>query len=149
MSGSLAHSPADVVRYLLINESQGTLPSDDDDWPVFADGEPDSPDSVITVYNIPGRQHGRVMYSGERQEHHGVEVRIRDPDSQDGYAKARAIAVALDESVRLSSVTIGASVYLVYSVSRLGDVIALGKEVPSSKRNLFTINAIVALRQTT
>lgn len=149
MSGSLTDSPADIIRTLLINKGLGTALADDDDWPIFADGEPDTPDSVITVYNTVGRQGGRVMPGGERQEHHGVQVRVRDPDSQGGYAKARAIAVAFDESVRLNSVTIGASVYLVHSVSRVGDVFALGKETPTSKRNLFTINAIVALRQTT
>ncbi len=149
MSGSLAHSPADIVRYLLIDKSLGTLPSDGGSWPIFADGEPDAPDSVITVYNMAGRLGGRTQVDGEQQEHPGIQIRIRDPDSRGGGTKARAIAIALDESIRLDNVTIGDNVYKVYAISRIGSVLSLGKEVPSSKRNLFTINAVVALRQTT
>ena len=61
MSGSLAHLPEDIVRYLLIDLSVGTLPSDVDDWPIYATQEPDKPDNVITVYGTEGNKHGRCI----------------------------------------------------------------------------------------
>lgn len=148
MSGSLTHSPADIIRNLLVNLGLGTTPSAAGSWPVYAEREPDAPDSVITVYNTAGRKDGRVQVGGEVQEHHGFQVRIRAANPVTGYTKAQAIAIALDETVYQDTVTISAATYLVHAVSRVGSVLALGKETPTSKRNLFTINAVAALRQT-
>lgn len=149
MTGSLTHSPADVVRQLLIDLGHGTIPSGGGSWPVFVSQEPNSPDSVITVYDTTERQDGRTMVDGERQEHEGIQVRIRDPDHAGGYTKAHAIAIALDTFASPTSVTIGSSVYQLWAATRVSGPIALGKETPNSKRNLFTINATVTLRQTT
>lgn len=126
----------------------GTDPASNGPWPVYAAGEPDKPDSAITVYDTVGRQEGRTHVDGEAQEHHGVQVRVRSAAHTAGYAKARAVAVALDEDVLMNSVHIGAASYRVWAVARTGDVLSLGKESPDSKRSLFTINALVSLRQT-
>lgn len=163
MAGLLQHSPADVVRRMLIDLSLGTDPDARPvgAWPVYASGEPGAgkpvgtastaktgvPDSIITVYDTLGRQNGRIQFSGEIQEHHGFQVRVRAAGHSAGYAKARAIADGLDKSVYLRTVAIGASRYLVYAVTRTGDVLALGKE-PTSGRRIFTINALVTVRQT-
>lgn len=153
MSGSLSHSPADVVRKLLIDLGFGTDPDDSDDWPIYIAREPNAPDSVITIYNTAGVKEGRVMIGGEIQEHHGIQIRLRDNDHQNGFIKARELAVALDESVALNSVSLddivgtGTSVYKVYAISRTSGPLAAGRE-PSSERNIFTINATVALLQT-
>ena len=155
MSGALAHSPADVVRNLLVDLGLGTTPSDAGSWPVYAAQEPNTPDSVITIYDTAGRKNGRTQVDGEVQEHHGIQIRVRDANHQDGYAKARAIAVALDEQVAAQGVVVddivgtGQTTYVVWNVSRTTDVLSLGKETPTSKRNLFTINAVAALRQLT
>lgn len=147
MSGTLTHSPADVLRHLLVELGQGVLPSVGGDWPIYVGAEPNTPDSVVTLYDTAGRDDGRVMSDGERQEHHGVQIRLRDPDHQSGYLKARAVALALDQDIAQSEQTIAGTTYTVHAVSRTTDVISLGKEVPKSKRNLFTINVVVALRQ--
>lgn len=149
MSGSLIHSPSQIISQLLIDLALGTAPADAGSWPVHFSGEPNSPDNVITVYDAAGVSDGRTQVDGQMQEHHGIQVRIRSTNHGTGFTKARAIAVALDESVLLNSVAISGSVYLVYAVSRTGDVIALGKNHPIGDFNLFTINAVVALRQTT
>lgn len=144
MSGTLVHSPADIIRRLLIQKSLGAAPPSTS-WPIYATNEPDSPDNVVTVYDTDGVGHGRTGPDRERQEHHGIQIRIRSTTPDGGYAKARAIAVACDSAISYDTVVIGAQTYQVQVVTRTGDVIPLGKEVAASKRSLFTINAIVAL----
>lgn len=145
MSGSLTHSPAEIIRQLLIDLGVGTASGS---WPVKFATEPDNPDNVITVYNAAGRSSGRVQNGGERQEHHGFQVRVRSTSESVGYVKARVIAVALDENVLLTTVTVDSSTYRIQSISRTGDVISLGKNHPTTNLNLFTINALASLRQT-
>lgn len=145
MSGILTHSPAEIIRQLLIDLSLATA---SEDWPVNFGGEADPPpDNVITVYNSAGILQGSLQPSGEQQDRHGFQVRVRGGKESVGYTKARAIAVALDEDVKLTAVTVSSTVYIIYSISREGNVISLGKNHPDSNLNLFTINATVALRQ--
>lgn len=147
MPGTLDYSPADIVRWLMVNKGLGTDPADSDPWPVFAADEPDSPDAVITVYDTVGRLGGRTQTNGEQQEHHGLQVRIRAGDHVTGWKKARAIATSFDQLVYRNTVTVGSKSYLVHSISRAGDVLSLGKETPTSRRKLFTINVLVSVRE--
>jgi len=135
------------MRYLLIDLGLGTLPTDDDDWPITVTSEVEDPDNAITLFDTSGIKHGRV-FNGEIQEHEGFQVRIRATDHAVGHAKANDIKEALDKSVLNESVAIGSNTYIVYSVSRRSGVFYLGQDVSSSKRVIFTINAIVSLRQT-
>lgn len=147
MPGLLLHSPADVVRQLLVDLGLGIDYADDrTDWALFASGEPDLPDNCITVYDTTGLDEGREMVSGERQEHHGLQIRVRSKTQAVGFAKARDISVALDEDVYQETVAVDGDSYLVWAVRRTGDPLFLGKDAPNSKRNLFTINATVSLR---
>lgn len=154
MSGSLNHSPAHIIRDLLVTLGLGTDPDDDGSWPIFVSREPNTPDSVITLYNAASKSQGRRMVNGITVEHYGIQVRVRDASPTGGWVKANALAVALDQTIALDDVTVedtdgtGSSTYKVYTVSRVGGILSLGKETPTSKRNLFTINALVALRQT-
>ena len=155
MSGSLVHSPAYIIQKLLVNFGLGTAPAVAGVWPIYVSQEPDKPDSVITVYDTPGRQQGRLQTSGQWQELYGIQVRIRDAHHQDGYKKANAIATALDESIYQNTVTLEdnvgttTSTYTVHSVSRAGGINSLGKDVARTKRSLFTVNALVSLKQVT
>lgn len=164
MSSLLNDSPADVIRWLLVQLGQGiiTLPSGliiasglvtdpslspMQAWPCYATDEPDSPDSVITVYDTQGRDDGRSMIDGERYEHHGFQIRVRAPTHRIGQLKAQQIKVVLDQAVVHRTVTFNdqngtSRSYDVPCVSRTSDVIPLGKDTPSTKRRLFTINAV-------
>lgn len=153
--GPLDHSPADIIRKMLVNLGLGVTPSysaagkyNGSPWPVFAGGEPDTPDSAITVYDTAGVDHGRLMVTGERPEHHGILIRVRSAAHTAGYAKARAIAVALDTDVSFEAATIGSTTYIVWAVTRTTDVLDIGKET-NTNRDLFTVNAIVSLRKDT
>ncbi len=152
MSVALAHSPADVVARLLVALGAGSDPEDTDSdtgrpvgaWPVSVAGEADSPDNVITCYDTAARSDGRSMIDGEQWEHHGILIRVRAKDHPTGQAKARAVRKTLDEGVLDYTITIGGSSYLVHSFSGTS-IMTLGKEVPSSKRSLFTINCLVTI----
>ncbi len=87
------------------------------------------------------------MIDGETQEHYGFQVRVRDPDHPSGWTKANAIAVVIDEDVANDGVTIDSNTYTVYAITRVSGVFSIGKMTPTSKLNIFTLNAIVALRQ--
>lgn len=146
MPGSLTHSPADIVRRLLIALGVGVDPPSSP-WPIYASGEPSLPDNVITVFGTTGRQHGRTATDGEMQEHHGIQVRIRAATYPVGYTKARTIATALDTMYQdVITVPSTTNSYLIHAILRTSDVIELGKETPSSKREIFTVNALVSVR---
>lgn len=148
MSGSLAHSPADVVRRLVIGLGHGTAPAiPPGAWPVYIGTEPSAPDDCVTVFDTEGRIVGAVQHNGEVQEYHGIQVRVRAADYATGYAKARAIAVALDTDVERDAVTVGAGSYCACSVTRTSDVVSLGLDRPQGRRQVFTFNALANVRQ--
>jgi hypothetical protein len=139
------HSPADVVRWMIVGLGLGTDPSAAAAWPVYAEGEPPAPDETITVYTTDGVDSPRTMSDGATNGTCGFQVRVRSVRHDSGFQKASEIANKLTdpEFVRNLTVTVGASDYLVYSVDYTGNVIPLGKESPDSRRSLFTVNAQV------
>lgn len=149
--GPLEHSPADILRYIIIAHGLGFLSSGIDnpvDWTVYADIEPDAPDNCITVYNTIGRRHKRLQATGRIHEHHGIQIRIRSRTPALGYNKARDIAVTLDEDVYKEQVTIGTSVYCLHSFSRAGDIIPFPRDtITPTKRIIHTFNGLVDIRQ--
>ena len=146
MSGTLLHSPADIVAKLLMDLGQGIDSQSAGDWPVFVSQERNAPDNCITIYDTQGVQHGSFQSTGEVPEHHGFQVRLRSALPKPGYAKARAVAVALDESVDWRTVSLDGTTYTVFAATRKGSVLPLGDE-PGTKRQLFTINYLVSLIQ--
>ena len=147
MSGALDHSPAEIVRKLLVDLSQGTEPSAAGSWPIFAAREPTNPDSLITVFSTGIEHQGRDMNDGEVKDRYTVSVRVRCASDNTGYIKASNIGQALDKSVRNMSVTISSKTYLVYAASRKNGPLALGNE-PESKRVVFSLNYSLAIKQT-
>lgn len=146
---SLQHSPADITRRALILLGLGTLPTSNGIWPVSAESEPDAPDECVTVYTTVGKDHGRTMIDGEMQQHYGIQIRVRSRTPTVGWVKADTVAttIAARNQVYDLTVVIESSVYLVHCFANIGDVLPLGKEAPTSKRNLFTINALLSVKQ--
>lgn len=142
----LEHSPADIIRYLLIDLSQGTIPQARSAWPIYTEMEPDKPDNAITTFNTSGITEGKTHKSGQVQEHFGVQIRLRSQVPEEGFPKMRSLQVCLDEEVRFDNVVIGSSEYLIHAVTRKGGVLSLGKE-PSTNRYAFTLNVLVSLKQ--
>lgn len=146
MASTLAHSPAAIIRKLLIDLGLGAEPTPTAAWPVYDANEPTSPDNCITVYDTQGIGAGRSMIDGELLGFNGFQVRVRGVDHPTGWTKADAIQTTLAKQVLRKVVHVGASNYLVHAASRIGDVLALGKD-PDSKRRIFTLNAIAAIKQ--
>lgn len=126
---------------------QGVLPSsssqDGSDWPFYCAEEPNSPDNVVTFYDTEGRKHGRAMNDGRVEMGHGIQVRVRAGTHESGYTKANAIAIAMDELYQ-DDVTISGTTYIVYNITRVGDVLPNGKE-PTTSRRVFTINVLATI----
>src|SRR5262245_28835704 len=150
MPGLLVHSPAEVVRQLLIDSGLGGEPGGE--WPVFATNGPDLPDNAITVYDTAGTDDGRSM-DGERWERGGIQVRVRSTTHTVGHPKSKAIALMMDQ-LSQQVVHVDTNAYKIWTIVRTSDVLPLGKEVAGagmpgdiSRRNLFTVNALVNLRE--
>lgn len=145
-------SPADVIRWLIVWLNLGVTPSTrvtGVSWPVCVGLEPSAPDDCITVKNTQGQDDGRSMPDSEANAHYGLQVRVRSVDENIGWRKANAVRTALATQVRMTHVVIGSHEYNVVAVTRIGQVIAIGKETPASKRNVFTLNVMAAIKQVT
>lgn len=145
MSETLDHSPAHVVRQMLMDLGHCSASS----FPAYVNYEPPTPDDCVTVFDTQGTDHGRTAPDSERQVHHGIQVRVRSQYPEAGYRKARQIALALDGVYDLGVTVVGdvTRSYVVLSVNRTSEVLSLGREVAESKRPLFVVNALVPLRQ--
>lgn len=149
--GQLDHSPADIIAQVLIDLSMasemGINGKPEGAWPVSVDTELTLPDDIITVTNTEGVLNGRIQITGERPEHFGFQLKIRSSISTTGWEKARTLAVALDQQMSYTTITIGSSTYDVGAVTRMGGILAVGRELASTKRFLYTINGIVVINQ--
>lgn len=141
------HSPADVLRHALIGAGVGVLRSqnaDDAAWPIYTNHLPDKPDNAVCTYNTQGRADGRLMRSGETQRHPGWQIKLRGTATDPLWAKARAIQTALD-GMRQIIVVIGAESYTLASVTQSSDVLSMGQETESKRREQLTINGTLTI----
>jgi hypothetical protein len=137
-----AHSAADIVRYLLIQQGNGVLPSQGGNWPIYVGSQPGAPDNVITAYDTVGRNQGRTSPDSERQGHDGVSLRIRSSSNPEAGVKARELALALDK-VHMETVPIDGHTYIVQTVFRTSGPSAIGGDNDGSSRWIWTINVLV------
>jgi len=148
MSLALQHSPADILQQVLIDEGFGTSPSAGATWPIFATNEPSSPDDAITVFDTAGTDSGRSMIDGELFGRDGFQVRVRSREHKAGYQKASDIQQHLAEGLYQETKTIESKTYLIHACVRLGGVLPIGKDVPTAKRSVFTINGQAVISRT-
>lgn len=140
----LLHSPAEILRHLLVDLNLGSMPVDNDEWPVATSAEPNLPDNVVTTYDTAGRTDGRIMFTGEYEEYHGVQIRVRAKNHTEGWLKIRRITLTLDQLVNNYLLSIGNALYMIDSIHRASLVSGVGKE-PNTKRQLFTLNVLVRI----
>ena len=82
---------------------------------------------------------------GELWQHWGFQVRVRAKDHPVGTAKVAAIRKCLAEQVYHNQVSLGSSRYLVWCVAKISAPMWINKDVPGSKRSIFTLNALAAI----
>jgi len=139
-------SPAEVIHQLLLDLDLGALSGDSGDWQIFIGFLPEEPEEAICVYDTAGIMDGRIMVTGEKIVHPGIQIRIRGTDYRRTFAKVQDIAISFDIQRRISVAVSSAGLYVVHNVSRTGDILPLGVEEKGSQRRYhFTINAIVTL----
>ena len=105
-----------------------------------------APVAALCVYNTQGRPHGRTHNDGVTNEHNGVQLRIRADGEDAGYAKALALAAALDAIYR-AAVVVNATNYLLHAVHRAGSILPLGPEEGDVRNYLWTINALLKFQE--
>lgn len=139
------YTVADILRTLLVDLGVGTMPEDEDPWPIFVAQEPTLPDNTITIFDTEGMFRGRIQVTGKMDEKPGIQIRIRG----DGYSqqsKALQVLNALDTLIRLNEVVLGSDLYTVIAVTRTTGVLHIGKE-PQADRDIWVINALVSFRE--
>lgn len=147
MAGTLDNTPADITGQLLAD--LGLVASSG----VFIGNEPDDPDSCVTVYDTTNVVQGRQMHGGVMWEFFGIQVRVRAPKQPQASHLCRRIAIALEQQVYDRVVSLQESVgtatasYKVHAYRRVSGPMPLGKEEPTSRRSLFTVNLLVGLKQ--
>lgn len=144
-------SPSRVIQQLLIALNLASDPGPwsnppGNPWPVLDNGEPDYPDNCITVYDTDGISEGETMVDMALQQHHGYQIRIRSVDKPTGRMKTDAIRTALAQVWNVT-VTADAHEYLVFSCANISTIHRIGTDAPSTKRWLFTLNAVSAIDQ--
>lgn len=149
MSLKFLHTTAQIIQYLFMNLGIGTDAelSPQQSWPIYASGEPDTPDEVLTIYNTSNQQDGRSQIDGEMYQHYGFQVRVRSTSPTQAAIKALDIANQMAEVVNTNVVSIDSANYVVEAISQKTGVLDGGKEIPTSDRNFCTINAIASIRR--
>ena len=153
MSGDLEHSPADIIRKLLVDLGHATNPEDNGAWPAFVNYSRDMADNSMVVHDTDPITHGRHQIDGETQLHYGIQVSIRAEDDPTCFRKANDITEAFDKDVLRDTVSVGdttgtgTSTYAVQAIHHSG-VINVGREAEATARRVKTINAFVSLRMT-
>ncbi len=138
------NSPAEIARQLLVDLGIGVAPATPpSDWMAYDSSEPSIPDNCLTIYDTAGSSDGRYMHDGELRYHYGLQFRIRSKDHPTGWVKADALRTALSQ-VYVQHVTIGSTNYVVHAITKIGEILVLGKDAPNSKRSLFTVNTTIA-----
>jgi hypothetical protein len=148
MTALLTHPHVEVIAKLLVDLGEGTQRDTNSSgaWPIFIGTIPDSPDSCIVINRTTSRI-GGWFQTGDADEHFGFQILVRALGSSAAEAKVDSIIGKFDRTVNCTTVTISSSSYCVYAITREGDAIPLGTE-EESERYLFSLNAVVALRQT-
>lgn len=133
-------TPADLLYTMLIGQSVLG------DYPAFVSFLPDQPDKAVCIYDTPGTNDGRLMTTGERIEHPGVQIFVRSLEYLEGHQKAQSLATLLDGLKNISIAVSPDETYSLRNVTRSGTINWIGIEIVNDKRrHQFTINAVLTL----
>lgn len=136
-------SPADILFQLLEKELLFT------GYQATVGYFPDAADNALCINDTEGFQDGRIMQTGERIDHPGVQILVRGKDYVPTFTKINSIALFLDRQRNVSIVMESDEAYILNNVRRTGTVSYLGVETQGTKRrHVFTVNQVVTLTKT-
>lgn len=144
------HSPADIIRHLLVNQDQGILPENwngvsRDEWPISCNAVLPNPDRTIATIDTEGNDEGSFQWDGDLQGQNGVQFQIRADTFQQGWRKVNLLFNFTSKGVYDVRVDIDETTYLVHSITPTSDALPIGNETPTSKRQLFTLNLLTSI----
>lgn len=145
MNYTLLHPPAKILVQLLVDAGQVSPYTSLTDWPMFWDAEPDSPDDCVTAHDTAGVVDSIDQVVGEIMEHRGFQLRVRSSKPDVGYAKIEALRAYMVASVKNQLVNVNGTQYVVYALAMRQAILPLGKDVPNSKRSVFTTNGLMSV----
>jgi len=143
------HSPAYILAQYLINEGLVIDPQDSGDWPVYVGMLPDDEnvkDNIVACMDTEPLKDGRIFEDGENIWHYGFQTLVRAVRYNTAYEKAEELAENL-ETVNRDEITISSSTYRIDNVSQTTGAVSLGQEDGSRRRQLFSTNFLVTLKE--
>jgi len=146
MSYDINNSPILIIQTYLVNKSLGSLPANDNEWPLYLSFLPDSVDNAMCLYDENPQIDGRIQSTGELLLHFGMRLRIRNTDYETGWAKAAEILRDLMTSVR-QSVVININEYLIHTFTTYTGIHSMGLENSTKRRNIFDLNFITSIEE--
>jgi len=146
------NSPAEVLAAFLQTDSAAPFsdPADETTWPLYVASMPDGENAENdcgACYDTAGVKDART-FDGANLFLHGVQLTMRSTNYAEGWAKAEEVE-ALLSTVHNEAVSIGDAVYQIESVDQTSPAFALGAEQGTRRRELFTMNFLIRLSQTT
>jgi len=143
------YSPAYIMSRFLIDAGLVIDPQDSGDWPIYVGLIPDDDvvkDDVVACVDTDPLKDGRIMEDGENIFHYGFQLLIRATAYNTCYAKAQELALEL-ETINRDTVVISGTTYRLDNVTQTTGVLLLGQEDGSKRRELFSVNFLVTLKE--
>lgn len=124
----MINSPADILRYCMINMGACTLPTDEEDWPGYVNVLPESNrDNLVLFTDTTGISDGRHMRTGQTIEHPGTQILVRSDRQTDAWKTCNYISNAMDAVYR-QWVIIDSNAYLLLAITRRTSITPLNTE---------------------
>lgn len=150
----MKHTPAFILRSVLIDGSVVGLPADLVTWPAYVGSLPNTtsdPDEAVGFYDTAPFIDGRSIRTGEVIKHPGVAIVTRSLLYDKGYSKADDILRYLTETVKRSETVLLLDgfeefTYRIESVTLSSGIIALG-EGEVRARQSFSMNLLCTITQ--
>ena len=137
------HTPAEILRKVLIDAGEVSLPSQNDVWPMFVSGLDSSPNDALAIYDTVGTEDGSIQPTGETKRHPGWQVRCRSVDYRTAYRKLAKIANFFDTLAQVA-LTLDADQYTLHSVYQSSNIVHLVVRDEQAREH-FTFNGTVAI----
>lgn len=154
------HSPADILRNLMVNLGTCSLPTSNAEWPCYLDYYPVDPIQVIVFTDTKAKRGGRIMRTGEVYDFPGVQAFIRSSDQQLAWRKCFLLCAMFD-SIVSQIVPIGDNSYVLENVSKqLGPIFIprhlewheIEGQIPRTARRIqfsYVVNVHLTIRKST
>lgn len=109
--------------------------------------EPDTPDEVVTIFDLNGDLKGRAMTSGEYAYYPKIQVRIRSVDYPTGYQQGKALEDFFIKRAMGKNVVFGEEYNNIrlFSTNLETPLIPIGTQQDKNKRQVFVFTCCLVV----